>query len=599
MLHALVEYGRKQNITGEAGFTSKTIRWLINFDTDGNYLGIMSLGDPADKRNKGRIFEKVPHLKFSGDTPMRQFLVDTAQYALLYEEDQPDSKLLKKHEFYINLLRKSASTEPFLGKIAKALSNNEIRQKICNDLQQQSPKAKASDNVSFAEVSGGSAKILVEDTIWHDWWRGYFPTLFKKEKGKKNLMRCFISGELIEPAQTHPKIKQLGDVGGNIETTLVGFNLDAFCSFGLEQSQNAAISSEMAEQYAAVLNNLLSNNTRRLVGIKIVYWYTGDVKPEEDPMPSLFGDAIFNDADVNEEQKEVNQISSKRERLQAENRVAELLDSIRTGKRSDLKKARYCAMTLSGNAGRVVVRDWMEGQFEDLVNNINVWFRDTAIVTRDGYNIIGSHKLFSILAAPVRESKEITQPIEEAIWQSAIKNKPLPYQVMIRTLMRVRNDIISDEVARHARVGLLKAYSNRNERMPNMTEKLNPVLKDSAYLSGRILALLADIQWQALGDVGAGIVQRYYAAASATPGLVLGRLVRLANMGHLPKIEPVRLRKWFENQLAQIWKELDESPPATLSLEKQTLFAMGYYQQKANRPTKEEQDNNVTNNSYE
>jgi CRISPR-associated protein Csd1 len=337
----------------------------------------------------------------------------------------------------------------------------------------------------------------------------------------------------------------------------------------------------MAEQYAAVLNNLLSNNAKRLVGTKVVYWYIGDVKPEDDPMRPLFGDDAFGEAAVEDEQQEDNQASMKRIRLQAENRVAELLDSIRTGKRPELQQARFCALTLSGNAGRVVVRDWMEGQFEDLVKNVDVWFKHTAIVARDGNTVIGSHKLFSILAAPVRESKEITCPLEEAIWRSAIKCSPIPYQVMAQTLSRIRNDIVLDESARHARLGLLKAYCNRNERMPNMTEKLNPLLKDSAYLSGRILALLADIQYQALGDVGAGIVQRYYAAASATPGLVLGRLVRLANMGHLPKIKPIKLRQEYIDKLAQIWKDLEESPPATLTLEKQTLFAMGYYQQKA------------------
>ena len=36
------------------------------------------------------------------------------------------------------------------------------------------------------------------------------------------------------------------------------------------------------------------------------------------------------------------------------------------------------------------------------------------------------------------------------------------------------------------------------------------------------MALLAAIQEVALGDVGAGVVQRYYAAASTTPALVLG-----------------------------------------------------------------------------
>ena len=128
-----------------------------------------------------------------------------------------------------------------------------------------------------------------------------------------------------------------------------------------------------------------------------------------------------------------------------------------------------------------------------------------------------------------------------------------------------------------------------------MKEKLDIYLKDPAYLCGRIMAILADIQYRAMGDVGAGIIQRYYASASATPALIIGRLIRLAKTGHLPKIEPVK-RNWFDGQLAQVWNELQESPPVSLTLEKQTLFAMGYYQQKAHRfNDKIEQSNSEIN----
>ena len=78
----------------------------------------------------------------------------------------------------------------------------------------------------------------------------------------------------------------------------------------------------------------------------------------------------------------------------------------------------------------------------------------------------------------------------------------------------------------------------------------------------------------------------YYAAASATPGLVLGRLVRTAQVAHLPKIDSPPLRQWFENQLGEVWQKLKCAPPRVLSLEQQTLFAMGYYHQNAKRADK-------------
>jgi CRISPR-associated protein Csd1 len=78
------------------------------------------------------------------------------------------------------------------------------------------------------------------------------------------------------------------------------------------------------------------------------------------------------------------------------------------------------------------------------------------------------------------------------------------------------------------------------------------------------------------------VVERYYAAASATPALVLGRLARTAQY-HLAQIREHRLREWFDQRLADVWICLADRVPLTLTLEEQSLFALGYYQQKAFR----------------
>jgi CRISPR-associated protein Csd1 len=93
-----------------------------------------------------------------------------------------------------------------------------------------------------------------------------------------------------------------------------------------------------------------------------------------------------------------------------------------------------------------------------------------------------------------------------------------------------------------------------------------------------LLAVLARLQRAALGDVGAGVVQRYYTSASQTPGLVVGRLAANAK-NHLNKLEG-GLAHWYENQIADVMAAMTEIP-GTLSLEQQSLFALGYYQQLA------------------
>lgn len=112
-----------------------------------------------------------------------------------------------------------------------------------------------------------------------------------------------------------------------------------------------------------------------------------------------------------------------------------------------------------------------------------------------------------------------------------------------------------------------------------MTAYLNPDHPKPAYHCGRLLAVLANLQRAALGDVGAGVVQRYYAAASQTPGLILGRLASNAR-NHLGKLEG-GLAFWYENEIASVMGKLGDGAPRILDLEGQGLFALGYYQQLA------------------
>lgn len=112
-----------------------------------------------------------------------------------------------------------------------------------------------------------------------------------------------------------------------------------------------------------------------------------------------------------------------------------------------------------------------------------------------------------------------------------------------------------------------------------MTEHLNLESKDSAYLCGRLFAVFDRLQYLALGQVGAGVAERYYASASVTPALVMGRLFRNAQF-HLAKAGggvAENVRKDFE----EISCALGEQFRPTLTLEEQGRFALGYYHQKA------------------
>jgi CRISPR-associated protein Csd1 len=598
MLHALKDYAIRQGLTAEPGLKPKTIRWLLVFSREGRFLGVQDLAG-GDRRSKGREFPACPDLTqqemVAAGGCCRHFLVDGLDVACLLTKDgQVSETLAAKHDYFANLLDQAKECLPVLGPTAAALRDGETLQAIRAKLAEG--KAKPTDLATLAVMGQEGVTIPVEGGRWHEWWQGRRRRMAEARQSKTgagrkkaaaqpaNRMLCLLSGDLVEPLATHNKIERLSDVGGlAMGDSLVSFDKEAFTSFGLEQGANAAMSETMVKTYVTALNYLIRHQSRRLAGVKVVYWYSGRIDPKDDPVPEIFeglGPPSEDEpGDVREQSAA--QIA---DRARAESTAARLLNAIRSGERADLGDYRYYALTISANSGRVVIRDWMEGQFTELLEAVKAWFEDLSIIRRDGRRIEAAHKFGAVLAAPVRELGDAPAPLVATLWRCALrKEQPIPHQVMAQTLQRVRLDVIGGETPLHARLGLLKAYCNRNERTPKMNPELNDLENDPAYLCGRIMAILANIQYAALGDVGAGVVQRYYAAASATPALVLGRLVRLALTGHLPKIEAKGLRVWFDKQLAEVWARLTRRPPATLSLQEQTLFAMGYYQQMAKR----------------
>lgn len=604
MLHALLEYAHAERLAAEPGLKPKWVRWLLLFSPQGQFLGVHDLAG-GEPRSKGREFPACPDLTqpemVAVGSGCRHFLVDSLDVVCLLTKDgQIDAKASARHDFFVGLLQQAARDVPVLAPLAETLRDEAVLATIRAQLAER--KAKPTELVTLAVVDVAGVRILVEHDEWRPWWHDFRRRLAEKRKakapaarrntpapgGQPTLMRCLLSGELVEPLATHNKIEGLADVGGlPTGDALTSFDKDAFGSFGLEQGANAAMSEEMVKTYVTALNHLIRHRSRSLAGVKLVYWYSGPIERDDDPMRELFEGFGLPAPEAAGDQGDADQdpLDAVRQRAHAESRARRLLEAIRSGERPELGDFRFYALTLTGNSGRVVVRDWMEGQFRDLLEAVNAWFDDLAIISirPDGAQIINSLPFKAVLAAPLRELGDAVAPMVAALWRCALKRQPIPYPIMAQTLQRVRIDLIQGKTSQHARFGLLKAFCNRNERTPKMNPELNEFENHPAYLCGRILAILARIQRVALGDVGAGVTQRYYAAASSTPALVLGRLVRTAQTGHLPKIADKGLQWWLENQLAEVWARFKQAPPPVLTLEEQTLFAMGYYQQIAKR----------------
>jgi len=571
MLHHLIEYAQKQGLDAEPGFTTRKVRWIVQLSEDSKLVNILPLGDGKS----GEPVAGCPDMHNMNAGGRAHFLVETVQtVALLFKDKEKENRIDatgEKHDFFVERLRLAAkdiaSLVPLAGFLTKAENIRMLRDRLSRE------KAKTSDWLKW-DVAG---RDPLRDEAVRDWWRTWRKSdLARWRQGKgnnkkkaKGQMLCFLTGETTVPLPKHPKVTGLLGVGGlGTGDVLAGFDKAAFCSFGLKKAGNSAMGEESVQQYVDAFNHLIRYRSKRLADVLVVHWFKEAVKAEDDPLSF-----IYEPADVTE--------------ASAEKSARSILEAIRNGKRPVPPDNRYYAMTISGASGRVMVRDWMEGSFKELVKQIGQWFTDLEIVGRDGRQLARDPKFNDICLSMVRHNpkksyfenlKQLPGPVATSLWRAALTGLPIPQTFIALALARFRADLVRDQSFNHARMGLMKAYFMRKGGH-DMTAYLNKEHTSTAYQCGRLLAILADLQRSALGDVGAGVVQRYYVAASQTPGLVVGRLVANAK-NHLDKLDG-GLAYWYENQIGEIMGHIHDAVPATLDLEGQTMFALGYYQQLA------------------
>jgi len=570
MLNELIEYARKNNIPSVPGFKSKSAKWLIILNECGKFIDIVSDDTTYPMCPNLEQFEMI-----AGGITKSHFLLDTLAVVVLYDAKDKD---LLKHKYFIDLLEKASKYEPALGLCAAFLYDLDVLDIVAK--KAKALHAKATDTVTFRVGN----KNVMDMTGWRDWWID-FRDSFKEQEPTPN-MRCLISGEMVEPLTKHFKISGLNVVGGQSSgTALISFDKDAFTSFNLSQSLNASCSEQAAVTYRNALDALIEKAPKPIGDSLFLHWYKEPIREEEDP----FGLLEFENSDIN--------------KASAAHMAKELFESVYTGKRPEFTGNYYYILQVSGAGGRIMVRDWLTGSFYNLVKNIRQWFEDLEIIAPGGRGLSPDFKFAAASLRMIsyrpkekisdsfeRVKKELT-PIMPRIWRSIIEDKPLPLAAIAKSLGYISSKLMNsesdtDDNLDRIACALLKAFIIRQEKsrggIVNMKPELNKEHPSAAYQSGRAMAVLAAIQQQALDSVKAGVIQRYYTSASTMPKLVIGRLIQLTQH-HLDKIgkENKGLAIWYENQLSEIMSRIGSHMPSNLTLEEQTLFALGYYQQKA------------------
>jgi len=143
--------------------------------------------------------------------------------------------------------------------------------------------------------------------------------------------------------------------------------------------------------------------------------------------------------------------------------------------------------------------------------------------------------------------------------------------------MRAEQDVPPERAA------LFKAYLSRARRLgrlapnfPEVTMSLDERNSNIPYRLGRLFAVLERLQ-EAAVHPSATIRDRFFGAASANPITVFPRLLR----GAQPHISKISSGGYFQKMIGEIVDGLPaQAFPATLTLEEQGLFAIGYYHQR-------------------
>lgn len=566
MLQALIAYAERNEL-GDADFEKAPMRWQISLDKNGKLAGepIPLFDNPGEKKPKPKQMVRP----FTSPNELNQgtkshFLCDTLERATLFLDPKAAEKAKARrvqHGYFQSLLQEAAAAcpadSPRLLPLLSFLQNAES----IADLHRQLTllKAKPSDNAVFA-VDGFD---LLDSETLKTFWRNRRRSSATAGAARKKRV-CIATGEFAETLDTTEKIK--GVPGGLATgTNLISFDKDSFRSFGLEQAQNAALSAPAELKIRSSLNQLIEKSRgQKLVFNDTVHLHWTRMPIDDDPIDLLAS------AD--------------------ENAVAALLNSIQSGQAPVESDAyNYYAMSLSGNGARIVVRDWLESTVSEIKLHIAEWFQDLAIVPPDGVGIKRDFKFYALLYGLVRaELDELPPQISTQLLHGALSGRsvPLPQSALAVAIRRQQLD--QENKLHPARIALIKAClirtqnNSKNNHQPTtqtMTECLNLESHDPAYLCGRLFAVFDRLQYLALGQVNAGVTERYYASASVTPALVMGRLFRNAQF-HLAKAGggiAENVRKDFE----EISCALGGQFKPTLTLEEQGRFALGFYHQKA------------------
>jgi len=600
-MHRLREYAETdEELAGalqDANFEEAPVRFLVELADDGRFLGLIDRRG-AEKRSPAL---RIPKVGARTVAPVPNLAVDFSGYVLGPDPAMSDAerrKTANQHQTFRALLKTAVEQSGDLGLRACAAFYDDAAsiERLHDQLQEK--KAEAPDRLAFALQEDNGRPVCQRPASVAFWnahaaarlaaraAKGAAPARGKKAAAlEPATSRCLICGEVKPFADRHmTKIMGVPD-GQPAGTSLVSFNERAFESYGWANASNSPTCTDCVEAYSRALNKLLrrSNAPRTRydsAGVAVLYWTIG-------------GDALDLAAELLDQPDP--------------DRVRELLSAAQRGAApaAGLDAIRFCTLAMQGAGGRIMVREWLDTTIGAVEAALGRWFADLNVVTwrdqrRGGETVRragdrampqGIRNLLDALAGPGSDPPAHLLP---GLLRAALTGAPLPVAAMAGAVHRQTAELGGNDMWNTpARMALIRATLNRRPEAKGerpMSEGLDEGQRSPGYLCGRLLAVLEGVQYAAVGDVGADIVDRFYGRAASAPVSAFPILMRLAQ-SHLRTLKRDKpgLAVTLEREIQQIASGLPASSsfPAFLPLEEQGRFALGFYHQKAVRFTRQ------------
>lgn len=581
ILQALYEHYQRLLADDDAdvavpGFSPAKVTHALVLEENGELVDILPLTH-LDGKRMAAVEMKVPEqtTRTSGVKPF--LLCDKPAYVLGLMQKKNEKPVVSKHEYdafrdaNASFLKKASC--PAAEAVIRFLDSWNPEVAMDHPIVMQMPEIIQDSNRVVFKIDGVSGYLHDDPFVMQAWAR------MQELSVNPVLGQCLVTGEVAEIAKLHPAIK--GVVGAQVTgAMLVSYNAAAFTSYGKSQSYNAPVSSNATFAYATVLNYLLSKrrNRIRLADTTIIFWADKPKACVEETVFSWSLDPV-DPAPASGDEKERSNDAIAIEQART------ILTNLKDGKPAGIAEfdagTRCYLLGLAPNAARLSIRIWQVSTFGSLLENVAQHYRDMEVAGgMPGRSFVSPYWVLKSLATQ-EDSDNIPPLMGGQLLKSIVEGRPYPQTLYQAALRRCRSGGDHGGV-NHIRAGVIKACLLRKYRLDRKKEKeeeitmaLNEQNRNTGYQLGRLFSVLEKAQRDALGTgINATIRDRYFGAASATPGSVFPLLLRLSRH-HLSK---AKYGNFLEAGIQSILNAI-EAFPAHLSFEDQGQFMLGYYHQ--------------------